>query len=321
MKIKNLLFSRGMLFFALFQLHAQIISAQSQMKKMYLNNVVVDVSTTNPTASPIGLPPGTFSGISANGIYGPDGNLLFYMNGTKIYNKAVDYLDDVATATTDLVFPEMTVVPVPGACGKFYVIYSVDGAGHQHKSGGNDENEDSAESSSNRMHSIDQHIHYLEYDVYLNNGNGGIVPGKKDLLISSGIGYSGQSFAVGKLRNNTHRFLYVVNNGTVKRFTINSSGLTNAITLYSGTDLASFQTFQAELSHNELMLAWGKNSNGWSSSNIDISILHLDANGALNTTLGVNGISQYNLHSNDQTKITGVEFTPDNNFLYYTAEI
>ncbi|WP_341903933.1 T9SS type A sorting domain-containing protein [Fluviicola taffensis] len=67
---------------------------------------------------------GTFK--VANGAYDPIGNLLFYVQDERVYKKNGTSIGDLFTSYYGHIGGEVVIVPIPGECKKYYVIYSID---------------------------------------------------------------------------------------------------------------------------------------------------------------------------------------------------
>lgn len=123
-------------------------------------------------------------------------------------------------------------------------------------------------------------------------------------IVSSLIQTDGDNFmdiAASKLDPVTNtRSLYCLATFSVKKYTISASGLSSATTVASTGGPA----FELELSHDGSTLAWAK----WGNSSATI------------TTIPTGGglLSTYSLSSTSHTGY-GIEFAPDNNYIYVSA--
>jgi len=91
-----------------------------------------NVSLSAPTRTNLpGNPPDQYS--VANGAYDQSGNLLFYVVDYGIYSptgvsvgKLGYYNLQICRESYTLLQPEVSIIPVPGTCKQFYVIYAMD---------------------------------------------------------------------------------------------------------------------------------------------------------------------------------------------------
>lgn len=102
------------------------------------NQIKFTSGTAAPTAVAI---PGAVSASNAeNGVYDENNNLLFFVTGQTVYNASGTSVGNLPTATITtgtspfyttnnynaLEGNEIAIVPVPGACRTYYIIYAVD---------------------------------------------------------------------------------------------------------------------------------------------------------------------------------------------------
>lgn len=91
----------------------------------------INTSTSTPTSSALPGAGGAYS--VANGAYDQSGNLLFYVRDHGIFGPTGSYIGELATFNAQtcyeeyvLLCSEIAIVPIPGTCKEFYVIYSMD---------------------------------------------------------------------------------------------------------------------------------------------------------------------------------------------------
>lgn len=286
------------------------VTAQNQMKVWYMNQNFIDFSASQ-TVTPLTIPTPITADL-AGGVYGPGPNnpLLFYVNDNAIYDRLGNTLMNLMFTTVGR-GTELVIVPVPGSCTKYYVIYAYQTFGCTPHIAG-------VEPGIEYVDPLCTHLHFTEVDMDLNGGLGGVGPNMSDVLIESAGSECRVGLAVGKLRSNNTRFLYVVynnnyNGGTVNRYTIGSAGINFTNTLFSTTiDEPFLATFELDLSPDESMLALGnlKFAGNFNTNNSDVTIIHLQPNGDLNPFLGIGGFTRITMDATKQ--YTGIEFSPDN---------
>ncbi|MDZ4809288.1 MAG: hypothetical protein SGI96_13615 [Bacteroidota bacterium] len=206
----------------LFILFACVGMGQNQRKVFYLDkgNYIDFTKPVPSVTSDFTIPP---AGHVVNGIYGIDRNLLFYVRDNEVYNRNGGLIG-FFFATSEGMGPEIVIVPVPGICGKYYLIYTSITFGAHGK-------------ISN--HALDPwylHLHYLTIDLLANNGAGSISATAEQGHIGSEFDtefYGGM--AVSNLQNNNTRFLYTAagsfSSGAVTKYIISSSGISTPGTI------------------------------------------------------------------------------------------
>lgn len=284
---------------ALFALLLAPAQAQIQMKYWYFNGEGVDFTGTSPvvfsTQASVSGADGAANGFSVN-----SQNPYFHIIDETLFDRNGNSIGYIQSHSG--LGPEMLVLPVPGSCTRFYLVYLAYGTVSLFYEGV---------------------LYYSELDITLNNGLGGFVTGKHNVHIATipndGIG----SFAVGKESSNGTRNLYFAANkaygGDVLKCVIDANGISYHSTLYSvnypGTP-GRMATAEVELSHDGTMLAFALLAGP---SGEDVVLLHLDANGDLNTNLGNNGVTIYDMPGSSSQSFTGIEFSPDNGRLFVGA--
>ncbi|MGV3612465.1 MAG: T9SS type A sorting domain-containing protein [Fluviicola sp.] len=218
-------------------------------------------STTLPTT--YGLPYRL-----SNGAYNKSGSLLFYiyndeiknLSGTTVgtllpyYMDLVRYNPDVNPVAHDskdfeATGEEVAIVPVPGSCKKFYVIYT--------------KGNHSSPSSFVCYAVVDCSGASVTVSYPLANN-----PGVSNAPISldAGIG-----LAVSKTFNGSDRYLFTESHSKLLRYTITSSGISSQTTICDGTSDPSlfpvsgsgyYKGPELELSPDQQYLAWGNTRSG-----------------------------------------------------------
>ena len=222
----------------------------------------------------------------SNGAFDENGNVLFSVTDDDIRNAAGISVGTLANYTLlpeghfyGTLGKEISIVPVPGSCRDFYILYLKYGFSQWHQS-----------------------VYLLSAKVSVSTA--GVVT-----IVNNGavVGMTGQNFmcfAVGKLNttNNT-RALYTIGDIGLFKYTISSSGIS------LGTEITGITTRGAkilELSSDGNKLAWIENS---LSGVVYIHVYDFitDVKKAISTiTFDFNG---YN----------GLEFSPADDYIYFSA--
>jgi hypothetical protein len=284
---------------ALFALLLAPAQAQIQMKYWYFNGEGVDFTGTSPvvfsTQASVSGAEGAANGFSVN-----SQTPYFHIIDETLYDRNGNSIGNIQSLSG--LGPEILVLPVPGSCTRFYLVYLAYGS---------------------LPLSYDGVLHYSELDITLNNGLGDFVTGKRDIQVAT-VGLDGLgSFVVGKETAGGERNLYFAANyaygGKVLKCVMDANGISYHSTLYSvnypGTS-GRMATAEVELSHDGTMLAFALLAGP---SGEDVILLHLDANGDLNTNLGSNGVTIYDMPGSSSQSFTGVEFSPNNDRLFVGA--
>jgi|GEM_PF-5949407 len=296
---------------ALSVLGACNLYAQPQLKKWYFNGEGVDFTAAAAVFPITGVP--AASAISAaNGMYDASGNMLFYVRENNIYAANGSFIEDFSPfpLSQDRMGPAIIIVPVPLNCNKYYIIYL-------YALVYND--------CPNCLLFYKQELRYSEFDITLNGNTGGITPGKKHLFVDElkldDIG----SIAVSKLLSNNTRNVYFVGSeaytsGSVIKSTLDANGITSPVVIHSTTTANDFSTSQVVISRNQEMLAFANLKKPIGTPVNDVTLIHLDPlTGNINTNLGVNGITGYNLPGIVDQAYSGIAFSPDNTKLLVGA--
>ncbi len=293
---------------------------QGQMNYWAFPPSKVTVNVASPTVSNLTNPVGSVATyVAANGAYDENGNLLFYVKGQVIYNASntqvgiLNFYEDsypctgLSSCTNELSSKEIAIVPIPGTCEQFYVIYHLGGL--------------------YTTNVIATKVNCDSGSPVVDNGTpvypwiqgGNCYAGTTcPLNEQSGIGGANDGLAVSKLQSNNTRYLFVVNGYQLKRHTISASGigvgvvLANSAThpaIFSGTSAIG----EVELSENvsgSPVLVWGETASTNSTKRVFKTVL--------NSSYNLTTITSYNSPV-AVTKITGVEFYPNSNSRVLTA--
>lgn len=197
---------------------------------------IVDLNSTPPVVAVLpNVTPPYDEYTDSNGAFDDNGNLLFYLIDSDIYDNTSSYIGYLQGATSGYTLPlrETNIVPVPNNNNKFYIIYSL----------------------GNILYGQDLLFATIDCSggtcSIVNNGN---------LLNHYEYG-NNNGVAISKLLDNDTRRMYLASNDYIKRFEITSSGITfvenilsypNTYGLYS----YDFDAFQLELSNDCSKLAW-----------------------------------------------------------------
>lgn len=232
---------------------------------------------TISTPSSSSLPGGASAYSVANGAYAEDGNLLFYVQDNLIINSSGNFAGSLPAYNApwsdchdglEIINSEIAIVPIPGTCKSFYVIYGI----HNHMSPSS--------------------LAYIKVDcssgspVVTYNGsvpvycNGSLEYSSQPFIINNHGGGFNLAFAVSKVYTGSSasaiRFLLSVSPYGIVRSEISSSGISTG-TLTNNTTLGltahnDFDGYEAEIS-------WGSNKFAWSSSNGKVFTIDLNSTG------------------------------------------
>lgn len=187
--------------------------AQSQSPKWIVGSSLLDMTGPSPTLA--ASLTGTGSEPASNAAFDQNGDLLFYVRGSRVFNSSNTLVGTVGPAS--YVAREIAVVPVPGVCNKFYIIML---------------------SAPPVCMTCNAHLFYAVAQV---NGTSVSLT-----ATDVNLGYVGTAgLAVSKLRQDKTRFLFTVGDG-IRRFVISSSGIGSPTTLSttSGTQPAEVELFE-----------------------------------------------------------------------------
>lgn len=231
-----------------------------------------NMSPSTPTST--SLPGGASAYSVANGAYDEAGNLLFYVQDNEIYDDAGDLVDDLPNYYPNsdcdeaytLLNGEIAIVPIPGTCNEFYVIYGKDNVT------GNSpllyvEVDCSGASPS------------ITYNGTVYTGCLGYV--NQAFIIANHGGLDHTAFAVSKVYDGSGasavRFLLSVSATGIVKSIISSSGISSGTTTtYTTLGLTIYTDFEGI----EAEISWGSNYFAWSSANGKVFTINIDpANG------------------------------------------
>ncbi|MCW5918736.1 MAG: hypothetical protein KIS71_03035, partial [Bacteroidetes bacterium] len=221
----------------------------------------INTSTSIPTSS--ALPGGGGAYSVANGAYDPSGNLLFFVRDYGIYGPTgsnvgtlAPYNSQVCAEEYSILCSEVAIVPIPGTCNQFYVIYSMDNpVGYSP-------------------------VLYVKVDC---SGATPVVTYNGSVYVNCPpifVGYKNQAFwvsghggadhtaiAVSKVYTGSgstaKRFLFSVSNNGIVRSDITNTGISAGTTVatYATLGLPAVDAFECEVSWGTNLLAWS-NING-----------------------------------------------------------
>lgn len=289
---------------------------QTGLKRWYFNGNEVDFSTGVPIVNT--LPAARVNPKSgSHGMYGSNGDPLFQIIDGNVYNKFGNLVANLLTISpntgpnynhvraTDEYAYEMEIVPVPGSeCSKFYIFHL--------------ESIVSTTSSSSTYLALGHVLRYSEYDLALNNGQGGITPTLADVFLvdfpSEGI----PSVTASKPDISGNIKIYVAGNRNfietaVYRIDVFNGGVSTPQMIWQSQDL-SIPTCEVELNLDGSKLAFANLRFGSSSINTsDVMLLNLSSTGTVTST------QSYNLPGTNEQRFTGLEFHPADDKLYVGA--
>lgn len=186
----------------------------------------------------------------ANGAYEENGNLIFYAeadnNIISIYNSlgtSIGSLNTLYSSVTGYYYTqigeELSIVPVPGSCRQFYVIFSA-GAGALTGSA----------------------VGYAKIDC-----NSGVTISTQTTLVDYWGGNS-SAIAVSKVTDVQagSRYLFAMGYSSINRYTITSTGIASKTLIANDATIGSnsnyWITSQLVLSPDQTQLAWGSTNGG-----------------------------------------------------------
>ncbi|HRR23751.1 MAG TPA: T9SS type A sorting domain-containing protein [Bacteroidia bacterium] len=254
----------------------------------------INTSTSIPTSS--ALPGGGGAYSVANGAYDPSGNLLFFVRDYGIYGPTgsnvgtlAPYNSQVCAEEYSILCSEVAIVPIPGTCNQFYVIYSMDNpVGYSP-------------------------VLYVKVDC---SGATPVVTYNGSVYVNCPpifVGYKNQAFwvsghggadhtaiAVSKVYTGSgstaKRFLFSVSNNGIVRSDITNTGISAGTTVatYATLGLPAVDAFECEVS-------WGTNLLAWSNINGTVHVI-----GIVSTT---GAYQPSTLQNYNVTAARGIEFT------------
>lgn len=243
--------------------------SHAQMMYWTTPSLKFNMSTTTPLSTVLPGPEGAYS--VANGVYDDNGNILFYVRDYDIYGPTgqivgeLPWYDlDVCEEAYTYLNLEINIVPIPGTCREYYVIYSMD----------NPIGYSPVLYVKVNCSGISPFVTYNGWYHSGCEGHTGNVP--FNVIWHGGADNTGM--AVSKLISGSteKRFLFSVSNGDIVRIEITGSGISAGTTIVTAAQLrlqfADFHAYEAELS-------WGTNYFAWSSANGMVHVIRLTADG------------------------------------------
>ncbi|ABG60028.1 T9SS type A sorting domain-containing protein [Cytophaga hutchinsonii] len=222
----------------------------------------------------------------SNGAFDENGNVLFTVTDDEIRNAAGISVGTLANYTLlpeghfyGTLGKEISIVPVPGSCRDFYILYLKYGSSIWHQS-----------------------VYLLSAKVSVSIA--GVVTIVNNGTVVGMTGGNFMSFAVSKLNSiDNTRNLFAIGDYILKKYTISSSGISAETSILSVTPSA---TKVLELNDNGDKLAWIEG--GISSSTASIHIYNV----LLDTEIKKNISIPYAYYY-------GIEFSPDENYIYFSV--
>ncbi len=215
------------------------LEVSAKMNKWVLNPNELDFSSGTFTTLPWGIP---YPYQVENTAYDHNGNVLFHIQNNGVYYPNGDLAgflpnghDPVSGYTFWSMINEISIVPVPGSCNQYYVIYCLN-----------------REFVGNA----------LKHAIVTINPNGTISVSTDNKVLGAWPGNFG-AIAVAKEVNPGERYLYWVSGyGGIFEYLITSSGITlNKIdSPYNGDPDISFHALEAEVSKDGRYLIWVENA-------------------------------------------------------------
>lgn len=209
------------------------LTTQAQMEKWCIPPYLVDLSgpPPTPTIATSSLSAGSYL-TSANAAFDKTGNMLFYVRSGEIVTPA----GAVVNAFPVPLSLEISIVPVPSHCSRYYVIaigYDVSGG------------------------PVD-----LYYTMVETAGGISVVTGFNNVNLGV-VGNGKAGLAVSRLRADRTRYLFTVGGSAVQRFRITDSGINLEDGLmHNISGLGNNQAVDVELKENiatgTMKLAWGQ---------------------------------------------------------------
>lgn len=247
----------------------------------------LDMNTATPNASSLPGTPGAYA--VANGAYDQNGNLLFYVKDYGIYGSTgnpvgvlAPYNSQVCAEEYYILNSEVAIVPIPGTCKQFYVIYSMDNPV------GNSPilyvKVNCSGSTPVVIYGSNVFVSCTNFTGYKNQG----------FFVSGHGGADHTSLAVSKVYTGSgtsaKRFLFSVSFNSIVKSEITSTGISAGTTVVTdatlGLSYTDFVSYEAELS-------WGSNYFAWSSMNGKVHVIGLYSTngGYIGTLQNYNGLT------------------------------
>lgn len=280
----------------------EVLSQTTQLKHWYMGGQDIDFTQSSGTTYVSTNLPATIGlDYATNGVYDANGDIIFYVNRTTIFDKYGNNKGSFPCVGGQVT--ECSIVPVPGNCFQYYVIYTVIAAHNTNTA-------------------------YIIYGLVDISSGTPILPSSSSTF--NDLSYSavapsayGIGFAVSNIINfKGERFLYLVvgteftsipHKGKVIRYRITNSGIVyeNEIMDVSTMNL-DYSTREVDLSPDGTKLAWGS----WRKKN-SIYIVTLEPCFGSYVSHNEYTTSSYGIATGSANS-HGVEFSPNNNKLFYS---
>lgn len=263
----------------------------------------------NPGATVSTLPTPYIATAGYNAMQDANGNLLFYIIDGYIYDaygNEINFINNNQNPGYAVKgYPEVCIVPVPGSCTKYYII--------------------AAEATIFTSTSTNPSTFYVTLDMSLPNPNvtgayGALVgPNSTEIVFgaNSALHAKAMHMAVSKLRTSTNdRLLFVCDNSSLFRLTINSTGIGGLINLGSLSCGYNSSALKSEMELFEDASGNYKLANIGMCSNPKLEIYSLNSSGNLvgspsSVLITPSGGTNGDPH--------GLEFSPNGQYIYITT--
>lgn len=263
------------------------INAQTNYKGWFDRTRLIDFTGASPVLKPTYTGAAAFANSPSNSMYDSEGKLLFYINGTTIYNKfnvSIGVLANPWPNSTSYV--EFAIVPNPDnnqCTNKFYIIYP-----------------------NNIAQPLNGRMGYGVVDMNALNGQGSFTMINNNMTGTAGA--PTQPIAVSKANINGKRYLYYAGGalGDLQIHEITNTGI-NYLTQTTLSPGVLMGNFEMELSNAGDKLLFSQHVSG----NTKISILPLNPTTGLYT-----GGTILNFNETGQG-ITGLEFNNAGDKIFY----
>ncbi|HRN42297.1 MAG TPA: hypothetical protein PK649_09520, partial [Vicingus sp.] len=252
-----------------------MLTQYSSAQMIYWTTPPKKWNTTSSTPSSTSLPGSPASAYSvSNGAYDEAGNLMFYIQDNSLFDESGDFVRSMPIYQTSsdcegalsIIDAEIAIVPIPGACKSFYVIYGL----HGHMSPSKLFYIEVDCSSGSPVVNFDETVYVMCWGNY--------VPSDQPFLIDNHGGVFNVAFAVSKVYDGSgasaERFLLSVSSHGIVRSEISSAGISTGITTASYTDLGL--TASTDFEGIEAEISWGSNYFAWSSANGKVFTIEID---------------------------------------------
>jgi hypothetical protein len=218
-------------------------NVKAQMNNWALSPNSRNMTTTSVTATNIGQAGfGSNYGVP-NGAYDSNNNLLFYVVGGYVYQpgnpKEIFFLTELAD---DIIGSEISIVPIPGTCDKYYIIYC------------------KGTLALNQFRLVYKEVQATTTTVTSLTSTPIIIGTSSSFGVAVSKVISGGG-------TTAKRFLYTMTSGGINRFDITNTGITNQQNVVNTTTAGLSGAFngsaELELSSAGDKLAWGRYSNAY----------------------------------------------------------